>query len=99
MRRLATIRVPRHGAGSAHCEGSHLPRRPVREMWAELAMVKCPMLLVRGLQSTRYPPEVVERLTRDYPQIEQVPVQSQHDVARMAPDALIAGVRKFAGTA
>ena len=28
MRCRATIRVPRHGAGSAHCEGSHLPRRP-----------------------------------------------------------------------
>ncbi len=78
-------------------EGKKLPRRPVREMWAELAMVKTPTLLVRGLQSDRYPPATVERLTKDYPQIHQETVQSQHDVARMAPDALVAHVRKFIG--
>jgi pimeloyl-ACP methyl ester carboxylesterase len=76
-------------------EGAGLPRRPVREMWAELAMVKTPTLLVRGLQSDRYPPETVARLTRDYPQIRQETVDSQHDVARMAPDAVVAHVRKF----
>ena len=80
-------------------EGASLPRRPVREMWAELAMVRCPTLLVRGLRSSRYPPETVARLTRDYPQIQQETVDSQHDVARMAPDALVAHVRKFIGTA
>jgi pimeloyl-ACP methyl ester carboxylesterase len=80
-------------------EGSKLPRRPVREMWEELAMVKVPILLVRGLQSNRYPPATVERLTKEYPHIQQVPVQSQHDVARMAPDALIASVKKFVGAA
>ena len=61
-------------------------------------MVKMPTLLVRGLRSDRYPPATVERLTRDYPQIKQETVDSQHDVARMAPDALIAHVRKFVGT-
>jgi pimeloyl-ACP methyl ester carboxylesterase len=80
-------------------EGAKLPRRPVREMWEELAMVKVPILLVRGLQSNRYPPATVERLTKEYPHILQVPVQSQHDVARMAPDALVAGVKKFIGAA
>jgi esterase len=80
-------------------EGSKLPRRPVREMWEELAMVKVPILLVRGLQSNRYPPATVERMTKEYPHIQQVPVQSEHDVARMAPDALIAAVKKFVGAA
>jgi esterase len=78
-------------------EGAALPRRPVREMWAELAMVKTPTLVVRGLQSDRFPPATVERLTKDYPQIVQATVQSQHDVPRMAPDALVAHVRKFIG--
>jgi pimeloyl-ACP methyl ester carboxylesterase len=76
-------------------EGAQLPRRPVREMWEELAMVKVPTLLVRGLQSDRYPPATVERLTKEYPQITQATVQSQHDVARMAPDALVGHVKKF----
>jgi pimeloyl-ACP methyl ester carboxylesterase len=91
-------RDPDNGNKTPVGEGAQLPRRPLREMWAELRMVRCPILLVRGLQSNRYPPEVVERLTRDYPHIVQVPVQAQHDVARMAPDALIASVRKFAGS-
>jgi pimeloyl-ACP methyl ester carboxylesterase len=92
-------RDPDNGNRKPIGEGTHLPRRPLRDMWVELGMVKCPILLVRGLQSTRYPPATVERLTRDYPQIQQVPVQSQHDVARIAPDALIAAVRKFVGAA
>jgi pimeloyl-ACP methyl ester carboxylesterase len=80
-------------------EGSKLPRRPVREMWQELGMVKVPTLLVRGLQSNRYPPATVERMTKEYPQITQATVQSEHDVARMAPDALVAHVKKFIGAA
>ena len=40
----------------------------------------------------------VERLTKDYPQILQRTVDSQHDIPRMAPDALIAHVRDYLGT-
>jgi hypothetical protein len=54
--------------------------------------------LVRGLQSDRYPPATVERLTKDYPQILQRTVNSQHDIPRMAPDALIGHVRDYLGT-
>ena len=93
-------RDPDNGNRKPIGEGRALPaRRPVREMWAELAMVKTPTILVRGLQSDRYPPATVERLTKEYPQIQQYTVQSQHDIPRMAPDALVAHVRKFIGTA
>lgn len=91
-------RDPDNGNRKPIGEGAQLPRRPVREMWEELAMVKVPTMVVRGLQSDRYPPATVERLTKEYPQIIQATVQSQHDVARMAPDALVAHVRRFAGT-
>ena len=90
-------RDPDNGNRKPIGEASTLPRRPVREMWAELAMVKTPTILVRGLQSDRYPPETVARLTKEYPQIHQETVQSQHDIPRMAPDALVAHVRKFLG--
>ena len=91
-------RDPDNGNRKPIGEGAALPpRRPVREMWAELAMVKTPTILVRGLQSDRYPPETVARLTKEYPQIHQETVQSQHDIPRMAPDALVAHVRKFLG--
>jgi pimeloyl-ACP methyl ester carboxylesterase len=93
-------RDPDNGNRKPIGEGAQMPaRRPVREMWAELAMVKVPSILVRGLQSDRYPPATVERLTKEYPQIPQFTVQSQHDIPRMAPDALIAHVKKFLGAA
>ena len=71
------------------------PKFPVREMWAELGMVKCPTMLVRGLRSDRYPPETVARFTKEYPHIPQQTVDSQHDIPGQAPDALVAHVRKF----
>jgi pimeloyl-ACP methyl ester carboxylesterase len=76
-------------------EGASLPRRPVREMWEELGMVKVPMIIVRGNRSSRYPPATVERLTKDFPHIPQMVVDSEHDVAGQSPDALIGHVRKF----
>jgi len=80
-------------------EGASLPRRPVREMWEELAMVKVPMIIVRGNRSSRYPPATIERLEKNYPHIPHAVVDSEHDVAGQAPEALIAHVRKFiAGT-
>jgi pimeloyl-ACP methyl ester carboxylesterase len=80
-------------------EGASLPRRPVREMWDELGMVKVPMIIVRGNRSSRYPPATVEKLTKMYPQVPQFVVDSEHDVAGQAPDALITHVRTFIGTA
>jgi pimeloyl-ACP methyl ester carboxylesterase len=79
-------------------EGASLPRRPVREMWEELGMVKVPMVIVRGNRSSRYPPATVERLTKNYPNIPQFVVNSEHDVAGQAPAELIAHVKKFIAT-
>ncbi|MCC6890280.1 MAG: alpha/beta hydrolase [Hyphomicrobiales bacterium] len=76
-------------------EGAGLPRRPVREMWEELAMVKVPTMIVRGNRSSRYPAATVERLRRSYPHIPQVTVEAEHDVAGRAADALVAAVRRF----
>lgn len=76
-------------------EGASLPRRPVREMWEELAMVKVPMIIIRGNRSSRYPAATVERLTKNFPHIPQAVVDSEHDVAGQAREALIAHVRKF----
>ena len=80
-------------------EGANLPQRARRDVWAELSAVKCPIMIVRGLRSDRYPPELVARITRDYPAIEWTTVDSQHDVAAQAPQALIAAIRKFGASA
>jgi pimeloyl-ACP methyl ester carboxylesterase len=91
-------RDPDNGNRKPIGEGASMPRRPVREMWAELGMVKTPTILVRGTKSDRFPPETVARFTREMPHIPQKTVDSQHDVPRMAPDALVAHVREFIGT-
>jgi esterase len=91
-------RDPDNGNRKPIGEGASLARRPAREMWAELGMVKTPTILVRGTKSDRFPPETVARFTREMPHIPQKTVDSQHDVPRMAPDALVAHVREFIGT-
>jgi pimeloyl-ACP methyl ester carboxylesterase len=75
------------------------PKFPLREMWAELGMVKVPTLLIRGLRSDRFPPETVARFTKEYPHIPQETVDSQHDIPGQAPDAFVAHVRKHIGAA
>jgi esterase len=80
-------------------EGADLPQRGKRDIWQELAAVKCPIMVVRGTRSDRYTPEIIARMTRDYPGIEWATVDSQHDVPDQAPQELVAAVRKFtAGT-
>ena len=91
-------RDPDNGNRKPIGEGASMPRRPTREMWAELGMVKTPTILVRGTKSDRFPPETVARFTREMPHIPQMTVDSQHDVPRMAPEALVAHVKKFLGT-
>src|SRR5262249_25307585 len=80
-------------------EGANLPQRAHRDVWQELAAVKCPTMIVRGLRSDRYTPEIIARISRDYPSIEWATVNSQHDVADQAPQELVAAVRKFSGGA
>jgi pimeloyl-ACP methyl ester carboxylesterase len=61
---------------------------------------RTPILLMHGANYfDSYTPEIVERISRDYPNIEWAPVDSQHDVAHQAPDVLIAAIRNFSATA
>ena len=74
-------------------------REPVRTAWQLLAAVQCPILVVRGLRSDRWPPDILEPMQRDYPHIQWATVNSQHDVPYQDPDGLVAAVRKFVGEA
>ncbi len=76
-------------------EGADLPQRASRDVWHDLAAIKCPIMIVRGLRSDRYTPDAVARIGRDYPAIEWATVDSQHDVADQAPRELVAALRKF----
>lgn len=89
------LRDPDYRNTQSQAPGAPLPKLRDLDMWAELARVTCPTLMVRGRQSDRQKPEIVERVDREFPQTETVWVESQHDVARGAPDELIAAVRAF----
>jgi esterase len=80
-------------------EGASLPQRAARDVWQDLAAVKCPTMMLRGLRSDRYTPEIIARISRDYPRIEWATANSQHDVADQAPQELVAAIRKFAASA
>lgn len=71
--------------------------RPVRELdvWEQMEGVRCPMLIVRGLRSSRWTPEIVDKVQRRFPKVIWATVDCRHDVAYEAPDELVAGVRKF----
>ena len=70
---------------------------PVRELdvWEQMAKVRCPLLIVRGLRSSRWTPELVERIKREFPQAQWATVESTHDIAYFAPDELVHAVRAF----
>jgi pimeloyl-ACP methyl ester carboxylesterase len=79
-------------------EGAALPQRPRRDVWTDLAAVQCPTMIVRGLRSDRYTPDIIARISREYPRIEWATADSQHDIADQAPQQLIAAIRQFAGS-
>ncbi len=80
-------------------DGAGLPQRPRTDVWKDMALIKAPTVFVRGLKSDRMnDPKILARLTSDYPKFSITTVDSQHDVADQAPDALIAHVRKFVST-
>jgi len=76
-------------------EGAELPQRPARDVWKDLAAVRCPLMIVRGLRSDRYAPEIIARISRERPDAAWATVDSQHDVAGQAPAELVAAVQMF----
>jgi esterase len=92
-------RDPDNGNNRPVGEAAQMPRRPNRDVWQELAAVTAPTIYIRGLKSDRLTDEMVARLRKEYPKVALINVESQHDVAHQAPDALVGHVRKFAATA
>jgi pimeloyl-ACP methyl ester carboxylesterase len=80
-------------------EGARAPRLEGLDIWRELGRVRCPVMILRGTLSDRYPPEKLARIARDYGHIEMREIESHHDLAGQAPEAVIAAVRDFLGWA
>lgn len=67
------------------------------DIWQELARITCPRMIIRGSRSTRFPPEILNRLETDFPDIPIATVDSDHDVAYGARDELLLHVQRFIG--
>lgn len=65
------------------------------DMWAKLAEVRCPTLVVRGRRSDMFAEENVQKVKDTNPNIELVEVNAGHDVGGDAPEALVAHVTRF----
>jgi pimeloyl-ACP methyl ester carboxylesterase len=76
------------------------PKPALRDLDAmdELRKVECPTIIIRGLRSTRYPPEILGPLQKEFPDIAWGTVDSEHDIAVGAPDELVDVVRRFITT-
>ena len=65
------------------------------DMWRELAAVRSPIMILRGTKSDRFPAEAPDRIRREFPHVSLVDIESAHDMASIAPQALIAAVDRF----
>lgn len=91
-------RDPDHQSPGPAGEPPAVPRAS-SDVWANLARIRCPTLIVRGLRSDRYPPEILARIKAARPDFGWAEVDSEHDVPFQAPDALVAAVKTFVGEA
>ena len=89
------LRDPDYRNTQSQKDGAPKPRLSDLEVLDELAKVRCPTIIIRGLRSTRFPPDILKLLQDSFPDIAWGTVDSEHDVASGAPDELVAAVRKF----
>jgi pimeloyl-ACP methyl ester carboxylesterase len=71
---------------------------PPKDPWLELGELQVPVLAIRATASLAYDTVALRRLREEYPQVNVVEIDSGHDIAEMAPAALIGAVREFAAT-
>lgn len=89
------LRDPDYKNAQSQAPGAPKPQLRDIDFLSELKRVRCPAIIIRGLRSSRYPPETVKMLTASYPAIAWATVDSQHDMAAQAPKELVAATRKF----
>ena len=70
-------------------------RFDISDVWAELARITAPTLIIRGTLSDRYGEEDIARVHTEYPDVAWTEIASGHDVAGAAPDALVDAIREF----
>jgi esterase len=90
-------RDPDSGNTKPQGEAARLPRREPRDVWQDLAAVKCPAMIVHALRSDRLDAKMLGRLDTEHKNIAVANVDCRHDIPNEQPEALLAHVRKFLG--
>jgi pimeloyl-ACP methyl ester carboxylesterase len=75
--------------------GATLPKYTNVDSWDALGEITCPVTFIRGSRSDRNKPEHYARIARDFPKVGVETIDSRHDVAYEAPDALIETVKRI----
>lgn len=88
-------RDPDYRNTQSQAPGAPKPRLRDLDVLAELKKVRCPAMIIRGLRSSRFPPETLRMLETGFPAIAWATVDSEHDVAAGAPAELVAAVKMF----
>jgi pimeloyl-ACP methyl ester carboxylesterase len=70
-------------------------RYPSTHMWRMLTAVRAPILILRGTKSDRFPATALETIRHEYPYVSLMDIESAHDIASIAPEALIDAVDRF----
>ena len=91
--RFMLLRDPDYTNRQDQTPGAPKPTYRDLDIWRELARITCPVSIIRGTRSTRFPPEILDRLETDFAHIPVATVDSEHDVAAGAPEELVAHVR------
>jgi pimeloyl-ACP methyl ester carboxylesterase len=74
--------------------GASLPKYTNVDSWEALGEISCPTTFIRGARSDRNKPEHYARIARDFPKVRVETIDSRHDIAFEAPDALIKTVNR-----
>jgi len=75
--------------------GARMPKYTNVDSWDALGEITCPVTFIRGKRSDRNKPEHYARIARDFPQVRVETIDSRHDLAFEAPDALIETVNRI----
>lgn len=75
--------------------GAGMPKYTNVNSWDALGEVKCPVTFIKGERSDRNVPESYAQIAKEFPQMKVETIDSRHDLAYEAPDALVAIVKKI----
>jgi pimeloyl-ACP methyl ester carboxylesterase len=99
MRRVeggfALTRDPDQKNTQSQAPGAGMPKYTNVDSWEALGQIKCPVTFIKGERSDRNVPENYARIAKEFPKVHVESIDSRHDLAFEAPDALVAVLKRI----